>query len=1346
MKNWTTLMLLVAALAFAACGSEGGTVSTDVEEGDSRAVDGEEEFGCQTADDCMGKQAPDACEKVDCVQNTCTIVPDTTKNGQVCEAEDPCLDNTTCFQGGCLGDVKECSDGNACTDDSCDAESGECLFENNTKPCDDTNPCTSEDQCLDGACQGGESICECKTDEECEQYDDGNPCNGIVTCQAGACETDPATVVDCSGVDVAACEVSYCDENEGICKVKNADDGTACDSDDLCLADSACDNGDCAGTPIKCDDTNKCTNDSCDPADGCVYDSVDNGTECSDGSLCTENDVCTDGECVGDVVEACDSCTTDEDCQAYEDGNACNGTLKCTDSECVVDEETVVVCDGAGDQCKEVKCIPATGKCEGGDALDGTACNDENECTDADYCSGGTCKGLPVDCDDNKACTADSCDPDAGCEYAPLDNDCGDGDPCTINDTCDNGECVGDPNPECQCETNEDCVENEDGDICNGTLVCEDKKCVLDLDTVIDCGIEGMDSCVAITCEPETGECVSVKLVDGDPCDDENACTDDDQCFDGICKGEPMFCDDGNICTDDSCNVNLGCVYSYNATDCDDGSTCTLDDYCQEGICTGDANPDCQCQDDADCDDQDDQNACNGTLVCKAFKCQVDPETVVECDKSDDGDCMYTYCMPDTGACVTTDFENGKPCSDDDVCTLIDTCVDGECVGALAPVCDDGNPCTDDACDAALGCIAVDNSSSCDDGDPCTGGDACADGVCQPGPNPLCADTCIPDWTLTCGGTDAWGTDMSGATDVVEEYACSPYAYTGPEYTYTWTAEFDAVVTVSLSGEEADTDLIVLESMGEGCDPEQCRDWDFSKVTFEAVAGQTYYFVVDGYEEGVLPGEGDYTIAIECQPLNELDCGDGMDDDLDGLTDCDDPDCAGTVECPLPVCEPAWNLACGETDSWSNYSFGSTDLIDGYDCNGYGYAAPEYTYVFVAPVSKTITVKLAEETAETDILVLTSGDEGECLPENCVDWGMSEVTFEAVAGETYYLVVDGFAGAEGSYTITVECPPDVEVDCGDDVDNDDDDLTDCDDDDCKFTEACSDGCDPWLYPFEVGCGFEEDYFNYSFFATDNADTYGCTEDVLDGPEYVYNFVAPYDGNVTVTLTEETAETDLVVVEAGADDACLTVNCLDHDFGEVTFEAEEGKLYFVIVDGFAGAEGSYHIAFVCNPDEEMDCTDGLDDDDDGLTDCVDDDCFPGPDCQDACEPDTVEFAMITCDSTDSWSTDGGGGANLVDAYSCNPYNYEGSEYTYTLTVDGPETVTVMLDNELDDDDDPAELDLLVLADDGLGCNPASCIAYGFSTVTFEADEDTTYFVVVDGYNGAEGNYDLTVSCD
>jgi hypothetical protein len=52
--------------------------------------------------------------------------------------------------------------------------------------------------------------------------------------------------------------------------------------------------------PRTCDDSNPCTDDSCDPATGCS--STANAAPCDDGSTCTVGDTCQGGACVGDPI------------------------------------------------------------------------------------------------------------------------------------------------------------------------------------------------------------------------------------------------------------------------------------------------------------------------------------------------------------------------------------------------------------------------------------------------------------------------------------------------------------------------------------------------------------------------------------------------------------------------------------------------------------------------------------------------------------------------------------------------------------------------------------------------------------------------------------------------------------------------------------------------------------------------------------------------------------------------------------------------------------------------------------------------------------------------------------
>ena len=120
---------------------------------------------------------------------------------------------------------------------------------------------------------------------------------------------------------------------------------------------------------------------------------------------------------------------------------------------------------------------------------------------------------------------------------------------------------------------------------------------------------------------------------------------------------------------------------------CTDGSACTSGDICTAGVCGG---------------------------------------AVVDCD--DSNQCTDDSCNPATGCVYTNDDTNA--CSDSSACTLGDACVAGTCEPVAAVICDDSNPCTDDSCNPATGCVYTnDNTNSCTDGNACTN-DVCVGGAC----------------------------------------------------------------------------------------------------------------------------------------------------------------------------------------------------------------------------------------------------------------------------------------------------------------------------------------------------------------------------------------------------------------------------------------------------------------------------------------------------------------------------------------------------------------------------------------------------------------------------------------
>ena len=442
---------------------------------------------------------------------------------------------------------------------------------------------------------------------------------------------------------------------------------------------------------------------------------------------------------------------------------SCNG--KDDDCDGAVDEGT---CDD-GNQCSEDSCHPTEG-CKH-KLLNGTECMDGNPCTAADHCAEGVCVGTPVVCNDDNSCTDDECDGAGGCLFAPNTDACDDGNPCTLADACKNSVCTG-VDVACDCQTDGDCANLEDGDLCNGTLFCDTAKvpyhCAVAPATPVVCpeptGIDG--SCLAAVCDPGTAACSVVPAHEGQPCDDGNPCSAGDKCTQGKCGGNvEINCNDGNPCTDDFCDPVAGCLHENNAQPCQDSDACTIGDACQDGACVpglakscDDSNP---CTDDA-CDQAkgcvhvandagcDDNNECTTDDHCANGVCAGTGS--LECD--DANPCTKDLCLP-AGGCDHLDID-GAACQDGDACTNGDACQQGECLPGTAMDCDDGNPCTDDSCTDGV-CGHAANQAECDDGNACTATSFCEDSLCVAGGLVSCDDQnlCTTDYCHPVTGCSA---------------------------------------------------------------------------------------------------------------------------------------------------------------------------------------------------------------------------------------------------------------------------------------------------------------------------------------------------------------------------------------------------------------------------------------------------------------------------------------------------------------------------------------------------------------------------------------------------------------
>ncbi|MDG1399480.1 MAG: hypothetical protein P8R45_01945 [Candidatus Binatia bacterium] len=113
-------------------------------------------------------------------------------------------------------------------------------------------------------------------------------------------------------------------------------------------------------------------------------------------------------------------------------------------------------CDGSGDcySCPSGDtCTPSYtpngSGCVPNYAVIGTGCNDGNNGTNNDVCNGaGSCSGTFISCPGGDTCTPSYIPNGSGCSpnYAPSGTTCNDGNPGTINDTCNGaGSCWGTP-------------------------------------------------------------------------------------------------------------------------------------------------------------------------------------------------------------------------------------------------------------------------------------------------------------------------------------------------------------------------------------------------------------------------------------------------------------------------------------------------------------------------------------------------------------------------------------------------------------------------------------------------------------------------------------------------------------------------------------------------------------------------------------------------------------------------------------------------------------------------------------------------------------------------------------
>jgi len=764
---------------------------------------------------------------------------------------------------------------------------------------------------VDSDCEYG-AVCtpagECvRTFEDCWLAGDEDR-NGTADCADPACATDFA----CAAMGGEVCDNGVDDEGDSWVDCYDPD----CDSWPGCGGWETCDNGvdDDGDAYVDCADPDCSTSTACAPSAEVCDDGFDND---GDGDI-----DCCDGDCLG--------------------GGSCSGDeLSCAD---LFDDDG----DGRFDCADTGWCRSCSGYCDSGAGAHGTSCGTSADCASdaADpFCFAEKWFGVP-----DGACS-EFCDPSmntcaaSGMDCVPLSAD-------STQGLCVNG-----------CSSDSNC---DPGEVCQWTDLLSAGMCVAACIHDGDCGLDsrcgGGGHCV-----PLSEDCYAAGDEDGngwadcaDPACASTVCVGETNCADGID-------DDGNglvDCCDFGCIDDIACGVGFHAElSCGDG----LDN---------DSNgaPDCldlgwcgQCSDLCVAGGSVDGEPCVDASSCGPTSVRSDGRSAPYCLRPDGGatgdigscgsGCGFHYggtacggsatCLPLTttlptdpawdfcdslsGECLPAFGACAELCGAPEDCPGGSTCAWSSLLDERVCVaqCIASTDCATGACDTTTGlCVSgelceygvdadADGLMGCADVLDCASSPACASGTGLPG------DACSSNWD--CGNDagpsacldrgDHRGTCVTSCTPG-EPLACSGLAECIPTSAghgicvETCDRDFDC---------GPDGVCVTSEEIGASvCAPRCGPDVGCAHGAWCAVDGRCVPRSEDCAD--TIDNDGDGLVDcddVECaghgvcvvEPT-EVSCANGRDDDGDGYADCDDPDCSATAACIDGICASGSDAWC----------------------------------------------------------------------------------------------------------------------------------------------------------------------------------------------------------------------------------------------------------------------------------------------------------------------------------------------------------------------------------------------------------------------------------------------------
>jgi hypothetical protein len=383
--------------------------------------------------------------------------------------------------------------------------------------------------------------------------------------------------------------------------------------------------------------------------------------------------------------------------------------------------------------------------------------------------------------------------------------------------------------------------------------------------------------------------------------------------------------------------------------------------------------------------------------------------------------------------------------------------------------------------------------------------------------------------------------------------------------------------------------IFQLPPAGQACDSNQLScvfvDDSSNQIAFTGFGAGNYLLIVNAassQRESI-----DLEISAFAVRKQEI-CGNGIDDDGNGLTDCDDPACFGVGLCAAPACVPDQDLG---AFSWGTNKVVTVNTTTGEDlyetsCSrGNGKEK-------VLKLSLTEPMALSFNCTDTGSHVLAlsqelkpldscDAHEVSCADPQILPFGCGFEMPQLQPGN-YYLVVQAFqSGEEGTVVLNLGGVREtVREICDNGIDDDGDGFTDCADRKCVTSPECAKlACRPdqnlGLLPLD---GTPSSVVVQTTGAGDNATATTCVSQP-GGQDADVDFSLPATADLTLDWAQAgnqdfalyPNEGMLFACEAGAPVACIP--SVATATGTHVFSALPAGLYHLVVDADApGDEG------------------------------------------------------------------------------------------------------------------------------------------------------------------------------